>query len=104
MPIAVYMRWPNIGVDEYEQIRERVRWEEEVPDGAVFHVASPEPGGTMRVFDIWESSEKLDAFIGSRILPALKELGIESDAEIVPCEVHRMFAPNGIEAGAGVLV
>ena len=104
MPVAVYMRWPNIDVDAYERIRDQVRWEDEQPDGAIFHVASPEPEGTLRVFDIWESPEKFDAFVRSRIMPALAELGIETDPEIALCEVHRMFAPNGIEAGAGVLV
>jgi hypothetical protein len=98
------MRWPNIDVDAYERIRDHVRWEENLPDGASFHVASPEEDGTLRVFDIWDSPEQFQAFVETRIMPALQTLGIETDAEIHICEVHRMFAPSGIEAGAGVLV
>jgi hypothetical protein len=103
MSVAVHMRWPNIDVEAYERIRDRVRWEEDLPDGASFHVASPD-GDAMRVFDIWDSGERFQAFVEGRIMPALEELGIESAAEVHVCEVHRMFAPNGIEAGAGVLV
>ena len=103
MSVAVYMRWPNIDVDASERIRDHVRWEENLPEGALFHVASPD-GDALRVFDIWESAEQFDTFVQSRILPALQELGIETDPEVYPCEVHRMFAPKGIESGAGVLV
>ena len=103
MPYAMHMRWPGIGVDEYEQVRDKVRWEEDVPDGALFHVAGYD-GEAMRIFDLWESPEQFQSFVEARIMPAVQEIGVETEPEVTLCEVHRMFAPNRIEAGAGVLV
>jgi hypothetical protein len=102
MPTAMYMRWPGVSIDQYEQTRDKVRWEEELPDGAMFHVAARD-GDDLRVFDLWESPEQFQAFVESRLMPAVREVGIEGDPEVQLCEVHRMFAPNGIEAGAGIL-
>ncbi len=103
MPTAMYMRWPGIGTDEYEQVRDIVRWEEDVPDGARFHVAAQD-GDAMRVFDLWDSAEQFQAFVDSRLMPAVQQVGITTEPEVALCEVHRMFAPRPIEAGAGVLV
>jgi hypothetical protein len=104
MPTAMYMRWPAITLDQYDEAREKVDWEGDVPDGAIFHVASHD-GDRMRVFDLWESPEKFQAFVESRLMPVIKgDMGIDQEPEVVLCEVHNMFAPNGIEAGAGMLV
>jgi hypothetical protein len=104
MPTAMTMRYPGITLDQYDEACEKVNWEGDVPAGAIFHVAAHD-GEAMRVFDIWESPEQFNAFVESRLMPVLVgELGIQTQPEVTLCEVHRMFAPNGIEAGAGVLV
>ena len=103
MPTAMHMRWPGVSIDQYEQTRDKVRWEEELPEGAIFHVAARD-GDELRVFDLWESPEQFNAFVESRLMPVIVgEMGIETEPEVTLCEVHRMFAPNGIEAGAGIL-
>ena len=104
MPTAMHMRYPGITLEQYEEARDRVNWEGELPDGAIFHCASYD-GESMRIFDIWESEEKFGTFVESRLMPVLQgEMGITTEPDVTLCEVHRMFAPNGIEAGAGVLV
>ena len=104
MPTAMHMRWPGITLDQYDEAREKVHWEDQLPDGAIFHCASHDGEG-MRIFDLWESPEQFQAFVESRLMPVIVgEMGIETEPEVTLCEVHRMFAPRGIEAGAGVLV
>jgi hypothetical protein len=103
MPTAMHMRWPGVTLDQYDEAREKVRWEEDAPDGAIFHVAAHD-GEAMRVFDLWDSPEQFQAFAESRLMPAVREIGIEGEPEVTLCEVHRMFAPKPIESGAGVLV
>jgi hypothetical protein len=103
MPTAMYMRWPGVSIEQYEQARDEIDWEGNLPDGAIFHVATAD-GDALRVFDLWESPEKFNTFVESRLMPGVRKVGIQGEPEVALCEVHRMFAPDGIEAGAGVLV
>jgi hypothetical protein len=104
MPTAMHMRYPGITLEQYDEACEKVDWEGDQPDGAIFHVAAHD-GEAMRVFDLWESPEQFQAFVEGRLMPVLQgEMGIETQPEVTLCEVHRMFAPKPIEAGAGVLV
>lgn len=45
------------------------------PDGLDYHVCFGEEG-SLRVSEIWDSQEQLDAF-GERLMPILAEVGIE---------------------------
>jgi hypothetical protein len=44
------------------------------PKGRTYHCAL-ESGGSIQVFDIWESQEEFDAF-GATLVPILSELGV----------------------------
>jgi hypothetical protein len=104
MPTAMHMRYPGITLDQYDEACEKVNWEGDVPDGAIFHCASHD-GEAMRVFDLWDSAEQFQAFGENRLMPILKgELGIDTEPEITLCEVHRMFVPREIGTGVGILV
>jgi hypothetical protein len=46
-----------------------------LPEGLEYHVAF-ESGGKFRVSEIWDSREQFDKF-GSRLMPVLKDVGIE---------------------------
>ncbi len=57
------------------------------PDGLAFHVCFGAEGN-LRVSEIWDSKEQLEAF-GARLMPILAEVGIEpGQPEIV--EIHNM--------------
>jgi hypothetical protein len=99
---AMYMRWDGVTVEQYEAARERVDWEGDSPDGALFHVAAFEDGG-IRVFDLWESGEQFQAFVESRLMPGVKEVGIEGEPDVTLLEVHRTWAPQPIESGVNAL-
>jgi hypothetical protein len=71
MPIVMTMQWDGVTVDEYEQVRKLVKWETEQPAGGLFHVASFAAGG-LRVTDIWDSAEKFNQFVETRVMPAVQ--------------------------------
>jgi hypothetical protein len=57
------------------------------PEGGLFHVAGPMPGG-WRVVDIWESEEAFERFAGERPIPAVQQVGVPDmpNPEFYPIE------------------
>jgi hypothetical protein len=45
------------------------------PAGRLYHVAM-ESGGTIQVFDVWDSEESFQAF-GATLVPILAEMGVD---------------------------
>jgi hypothetical protein len=92
MAVMMQMTWNGIGAEEYEAARNHVNWEGDVPPRAMFHVVAVTDDG-VRVTDVWDSAEALDAFVQDRLMPGVKELGIpgEPQAEILPAQ--NVFAP-----------
>ena len=81
---------PNVTSEQYdESIRRLEKSGEWLPDGLEFHVAF-ESGGSFRVSEIWDSQKQLDAF-GERLMPVLKDLGIELAGEPEVLEIHNML-------------
>jgi hypothetical protein len=78
MSIVVRFAPESVTTQQYDQAVERVNQElgEELPDGCELHVAFIGPDGNVRVSEIWDSQEQLEAF-GQRLMPLLAELGIE---------------------------
>lgn len=58
------------------------------PNGRTLHVAL-ESGGSIQVFDIWESQEDFDAF-GPTLVPILTELGVVLGEPMV-ASVHNVI-------------
>lgn len=57
------------------------------PDGLDYHVCFG-TDGNLRVSEIWDSQEQLDAF-GERLMPVLSEVGIEpGEPEVM--EIHNI--------------
>ena len=74
------MRWAGVTPEQYEEAREVINWEGDVPDGAVLHVAGFD-GDDLRVTDVWESEEDFNTFVErfgpfpARVLRVLPDLG-----------------------------
>jgi hypothetical protein len=58
------------------------------PKGRTLHVAL-ESGGSIQVFDIWESQEEFDAF-GATLVPIMEGLGVPLTAPMV-ATVHNVM-------------
>ena len=89
MSIVVRFNPTNLTKEKYD---ESVRLLEEAgawpPDGLDHHVFFG-PEGNMRVSEIWDSREQLEAF-GEGLMPILADVGIEFSAEPEIFEVHNI--------------
>lgn len=66
----------NTTKDEYDALRKEVDWEKSWAPGAIIHVASFDDSGAIHVADVWESPEKLNAFVEQRLMPAFQKLNL----------------------------
>ena len=56
MPTVMSMHWPTIKPEQYDAALEKVDWEGNTPDGAIFHVAWFDDDG-FHALDLWESAD-----------------------------------------------
>ena len=52
----------------YENARREVNWECSPPPGVIFHAASFDDSGNIRVADIWESEDQWKNFLYTRLM------------------------------------
>jgi hypothetical protein len=90
--IVWMMDWPGITRDQYDQLRERVNWEQDVPNGLYFHVAAFDDKGLV-LTEVWESPDHVQPFMDGRFLPAVRALGINSMPRVDLYPTHRVFMP-----------
>jgi hypothetical protein len=85
------MHWPEVTTDMYDEARAGVGWEEDQPDGAVFHVAWIADDG-FHVLDVSESQAAFETFVEQRLMPVVKgELGFPGDPQVTFSQAHRWF-------------
>jgi hypothetical protein len=77
--MSVLVRFAPAGATSTEQYDETIRRLEDTgewpPDGLELHVCFL-ADGNVRVSEIWDSREQLDAF-GERLMPVLSDVGID---------------------------
>jgi hypothetical protein len=63
--------------DLYEQVAAEAHIDVERPDGLIIHTASETADGTVRIVDVWESQQHVDAFERTRLIliPAFEAIG-----------------------------
>ena len=87
--IVVRFNPTNVTREKYDeslrQIKEAGEWP---PDGMDYHVLFGSEGD-LRVSEIWDSREQLQAF-GERLMPILADIGIEFSGEPDIFEVHNV--------------
>ncbi len=82
---------PGVTAAQYEEACRLANCSQSnVPDGLIFHSASPTETGWL-VVDVWESDEKFKLF-GERLGPAMAKAGITHQPKI--------YKTHGIIAGA----
>jgi hypothetical protein len=99
MPIIWLLEWQGITPVQYEEIKRRVNWEEEVPDGLYFHCAAFNEKGLV-LTEVWESPDHVQPFMDDRLLPVIKRMGITRMPRVDLYETYKIFAP-GYEAEPG---
>ena len=76
--MAVLAIFKGVGFTKqmYEALRPEVRWETDLPPGGLFHACGFDAEGNLHVADVWDSEEQMNAFVGTRLIPGFKKLGI----------------------------
>jgi hypothetical protein len=90
--MSVLIRFAPTSPTTTEQYDETIRRLQEAgdfpPDGMDYHVCFVSDGN-VRVSEIWDSREQLDAF-GERLMPLLEEVGIDpGEPEVL--EIHNII-------------
>jgi hypothetical protein len=93
MAIVMDMVWDGVTQEQYDEARQRVNWEGNVPQGANLHLARFTPEG-IRVTDVWASQEDFQNFAAERLIPVTSTLGITTEPQVTFSELHSLFAPN----------
>jgi hypothetical protein len=91
MSIVVRFSPKNLTAEKYD---ESIRRHQEAgialpPDGMDYHVCFGSEGN-MRVSEIWDSREQLEAY-GEQLMPILADIGIELSSEPEVLEVHNII-------------
>lgn len=86
----------NISKSQYEALRKEVNWEGQQPQGGIIHAASFDDSDRIHVADVWESADAMNAYVGQRLIPAFKKLGV-APPEVVVYPVHNLNAYKLIE-------
>jgi hypothetical protein len=81
---------PNVTSEQYDEtIRRLEKSGDWLPAGLDYHVAF-KSNGNFRVSEIWDSRKQFDAF-GERLMPVLKDVGIELAGEPETRELHNII-------------
>jgi hypothetical protein len=92
MPILIRYTPPGLTQTQYDQVGENLQAKGQwPPDGLIAHVGFG-PDGDMRVSEVWESREKLEAF-QQHLMPILQEAGLNIEAS-----EPEMFDVRGVES------
>jgi hypothetical protein len=80
----------TVSSDQYDEtIRRLEKSGDWLPEGLDYHCAFTS-NGTFRVSEVWDSQEQFEAF-GERLMPVLKDVGIELSGEPEMLEVHNII-------------
>ncbi|HLY85152.1 MAG TPA: hypothetical protein VKO84_01380 [Gaiellaceae bacterium] len=90
MSIVVRFSPANLTAEKYDKSVQRLEAEGLWPaDGCDYHVCFGSDGN-LKVSEIWDSREQLEAF-GEKLMPILSEAGIEFSGEPEIFEVHNTY-------------
>ena len=90
MSVVVRFSPTNVTKEKYDESLQRLKEAGQFPpEGMEYHVAFG-PEDNLRVSEIWDSREQMQAF-GDRLMPILTEIGIEFSSEPEILEVHNII-------------
>jgi len=92
MAIVMFMHWKGTTQAQYDALRALVNWENEAPEGGMFHIAAITEDG-LRITDLWTSAEAFHRFVETRLMPGVQQLGIPGEPQVEIYPVHRLFTP-----------
>ena len=93
MAILLLMEWPGVTEAQYEAAMKELNMDLDPPVGGVVHQAAFTARG-LRVVDVWESEAAFQAFAATRIMPAVRKVGITTDPLVEVAPLHNLYVPT----------
>ena len=91
MAVVMTFEWEGFTPAQYDELRDKVCWDDDPPEGGVFHVCWFEDGG-IRVLDVWESEQDFRRFFNERLRPVLKEdMNVRGEPKYQFRRIHSKF-------------
>ena len=97
MTILAIVTGEGMTKEMYESLRKEVNWEGNPPPGVIFHAASFDSSGNLRVADIWESEDHLNNFFKTRLTPSMQK-GKMPTPKVEVFQIHNINALPGIDS------
>ena len=96
--IAMHLTWDGITPEQYDAVRNIVKWEENPAPGGLFHVAYFDANG-LRVQDVWETVEDMQNFVNNRLMPGVLQYGITTQPRVEVYPTHAVYTPGYVPKG-----
>jgi hypothetical protein len=90
MAIMMIMTWEGVSLEQYDEAKRIVNWEEDFAAGGVLHVTAHDGNG-LRITDVWDSAEAFQAFVNDRLMPGVAGLGLPGQPSVEMFPLHDML-------------
>jgi hypothetical protein len=93
MAVGLRLEFNTLSLSDYDAVCAALNFPADWPDGLITHV-SFEENGALRVVDVWESRQKFDGFVASRLQCAMGQaLAERAEApDVMEAELHTFYA------------
>ena len=92
MAVTVFMRYPDLSLEQYGRIMADMGLDANPPGGAILHIAAEGVGG-INVCEVWQTAGAAEGYIEQRLRPVLEpHLRDPLSYRIEP--LHNLFAPD----------
>ena len=92
MAVGVQVDYRDVSLEQYDEVVEILGLLPggPPPSGVIFHCVTKTVGG-IRIIDVWESREALQAFQEEEIAPIFRKIGVSHPPETTFFAVHKYF-------------
>ncbi|HXG75960.1 MAG TPA: hypothetical protein VNJ53_05270 [Gaiellaceae bacterium] len=91
MAVAMFMHWPGVTPDQYDALMTRLDLDANPAAGSILHLAAVTDDG-LEVCDVWQTEQAFRGFLESRMLPAVREIGIEGEPTVQLVPLRNLYA------------
>jgi hypothetical protein len=93
MGVAVWMEWPGVTEQQYDQVMALLGLDSNPAAGGNFHAAGFTKG-SLCVFDIWDSQQAFEKFQRDRLSAAVKTVGLTTQPRVRFIPIHNLYSTN----------
>ncbi len=93
MAFMMSIEWDGVSTEGYDAVRRLVNWEGDRPAGGIFHMCAVGENGLL-ITDVWETPEHFQAFVNTRLMPGVQQVGLTSEPKVRIFPVHAVYNPD----------